>query len=153
MRKFFIQTASVAVGVTVAIGIAYACWMLAPFTLTQGHAGSFKQIDYADLIALLLTGVTVVLGALGFVVAILAFVGWNSIQGRVEDQTERLIEESLQEDGELKEIVKASLKKGGALYKLVQEEADRIIYSGIEPVYSIDEDEGKDKAQRGDVGK
>lgn len=124
-----------------AIGIAYACSMLAPFTVTQGHSGSLKQIDYADFIALLLTGVTVVLGALGFVVAILAFVGWNSIQGRVEEQTEKLIEESLQEDGELKELVKTSLKKGGSLYKLVQDEANKIIYSGIEPVALEDDDD------------
>ncbi|WP_417840177.1 hypothetical protein [Tritonibacter scottomollicae] len=141
MRKLLIQTSSIAIGVLVAMAIFHVISLLAPFTLTAGQANFKSQINYSDFIAIILTAVTVVLGALGFVVAILAFVGWNSIQGRVEEQTERVIAESLEENGELKELVKASLKKGGTLYKLVQDEANRIIYSGILPVGPNDEDD------------
>ncbi len=141
MIKFLIQAAAIAVGILVALGVSQALALLSPFTLSQGHAGTLNQIEYSDFIAILLTAVTVVLGALGFVVALLAFVGWNSIQGRVEDQTQHLISKSLQEDGDLKELVKKSLMKGGSLYKLVQDEANRIIYSGIEPVKEGEGDE------------
>lgn len=140
-RKFLIQTASISIGVLVALGIAYSAALFAPFTLTQGHAGAVRQINYADFVAILLTGVTVVLGALAFVVALVAVMGWNSIQGRVEEQTEKLISESLEENGELKELVKASLKRGGSLYRLVQVEANKIIYTGIQPVTTEEEDD------------
>lgn len=135
-----------------AIGLAKAFAHLSPFTISGGLNSSNREIDYSDFIAILLTAVTVILGALGFVVALLAFVGWNSIQSKVQDQTEDLISKSLEENGELKELVKSSLKKGGALYKLVQDEANKIIYSGIERV-STSQEEDYESELRDDNGR
>jgi hypothetical protein len=68
----------------------------------------------------MLTGVSLILAALGFVVAILAIIGWNSIGDRVSSLAKSFLQDSM--------------KEGGELHNLVKNEAKSIIYRDIEPI-------------------
>lgn len=59
------------------------------------------SISYTDMISLMLTGVTVILAALGFVVAILAVVGWKSISSIAAEAAQGAVSNSLKDGGEL----------------------------------------------------
>jgi hypothetical protein len=106
------------VGGAGAYGIIAVASALTPLTVA-GNA-TRTSIDYADFISIMLTGVSLILGALGFVVAILAFIGWNSIGDRVSS-----LATSFLKDG---------LKEGGELRSLIRNEAKDIIFRDIEPV-------------------
>jgi hypothetical protein len=131
MKSFLTTVAAVAIGGACAYGIVHAAASLSPFTVGSGGANS--QIDYSDFVSIMLTGVSLIVAALGFVVAILAFIGWNSIGDRVSSLAATFLKEAMKENGEL--------------YNLVKSEAKAIIYRGVEPIDSefeeIEKDEGK----------
>jgi hypothetical protein len=76
----------------------------------------------------MLTAVTVVLAGLGFVVAVLAFIGWNSIGNRVSALATTFLKDALDD--------------GGPLHNMVKDEVKEIMYGEIQPVdYDYEEDE------------
>jgi len=81
----------------------------------------------------MLTGVSIILAALGFVVAILAFIGWNSIGNKVSELATTFLQDAI--------------KEGGELHTLVKDEAKSIIYRGIEPINTDYDEVTKDEAK------
>lgn len=79
-------------------------------------------ITYADLITILLTAVTAMVSLLGIVIAILAFIGWQSIGKRVEETSTR--------------IMATALGDGGDLHATVKKEVQQILYKDIRPIDS-----------------
>ena len=138
MGRFISTILAVGIGGVLAYGTVYGISLLAPFTVNNGNT---HQIEYTDLVSIMLTGVSIILAALGFVVALLAFIGWNSIGERVSSLSTKLFHASLTDEGELRSIVRNSLQEGGELYSLVQEEAKEIIYRAVEPIDSEGSDD------------
>jgi len=141
MKRFVFWVSCITIGGALAYGLVVVATLLSPFTLASSGSGSTAQMDYSDFVSIMLTGVSLILAALGFVVALIAVIGWNSIGDRVSSLSTKLFTDSLDEDGELRELVRVSLQEGGELYDLVQEEAKDIIYRGVQ---AIDEDNDVD---------
>ena len=141
--RFITTVCAVALGGAIAVGFAAAVWHLVPIQVTPGAQ---YKIEYTDFVSLMLTAVSIILAALGFVVALLAVIGWNSIGSRVSTIAKELFHHSI-EDGELRAIVKKSLERDGELYKLVQNEAKEIIYRSVEPINfdQVEDDRVEDK--------
>lgn len=115
-----------ALGVALGLGIVVLFWKLSPISITQ-NPGTVS-ISYTDLVSIMLAAVSVILAGLGFVIAILAFIGWNSIGNKVSASA--------------REFLRESVKEGGELHALVKNEAKDIIFLGIEPVDTeFDEDQ------------
>jgi|GEM_PF-1691766 len=131
MKSFLITVLAVSFGGAGAYGIISAASTLSPFSITEGNPTA--KIEYADFVSIMLTGVSLILAALGFVVAILAFIGWNSIGERVSSLAKTFLQDAMQE--------------GGQLHTLVKSEAKSIIYRGIEPVDTEFEENGKDEGK------
>lgn len=95
------------------------------------------SIDYAGFISILLGFISALLAALGLGIAVLAVIGWKSISGKVEVTAADVINNSISE-GQIKELIKTSLRDGGPLYLAVREETRAVMYSGIEPIVGFD---------------
>lgn len=144
MKRFFVIVLVLAFSGAGAYGIVQAASALSPFSVV--NANPTTKLDYADFVSIMLTGVSLILAALGFVVAILAIIGWNSIGERVSSLAQTFLKESMSEGGELHNLVKSeaqssiyqnmqiSMKTGGELHNLVKSEAKAIIYRGVEAV-------------------
>ena len=118
----------VAFGVVLGGGLSALIRNFSPVSLVRASPATVN-INYVDFVSIMMTSVSLILAALGFVIAILAFIGWNSIGAKVSTSA--------------KEFLKESVKDGGELHKLVRAEAKEIIYRGIEPVDTdFEEDEG-----------
>lgn len=144
MKRFSILALAVAVGGAGAYGIVQAIYRLSPVSVVNSDPKI--EVAYADLISILLTGISLILAALAFVIAILAIVGWNSIGDRVSSLAKTSLQEAMKDGGSLHELVKleaqsttnrnvqASMREGGELHNLVKKESKAIIYRGVEPV-------------------
>ncbi len=120
MKRFLKISGAVALGVVIGGAVLYGFYAAAPIEFVNTPSGSVAQIDYPTFISIMLTAVTVVLAGLGFVVAILAFIGWNSIGERVSTLATSFL--------------KKALDDGGSLHNMVKDEVKDIMYSEIEPV-------------------
>ena len=78
------------------------------------------SITYIDFISILLSSVTAVVSILGILIAILAFIGWQTIGRKVEQTSERLMSEAVGD--------------GGSLHNTVKKEVNRIMYREINPI-------------------
>lgn len=79
------------------------------------------EVSYVDMVSLMLTGVTIVLAAFGFIVGVLGFLGWKSITAIADSSARAVVNEAIDD--------------GGRLHKAVLAEARSIIrYSGVEAV-------------------
>lgn len=129
MKNFLTVCMAVATGVVVGGVILYGISTMSPLTFSTGHSGSIRQLDYPAFVSIMLTAVSVILAGLGFVIALLAFIGWNSIGDRVSSLATTFLRDAM--------------KEGGQLHSLVKDEAKAIIYRGVEPVDTeYDEDDG-----------
>lgn len=139
MKRFLFMVAVLALGGAGAFGIIKAVSVISPFAVVNANAAaehnftspvlrtlfgasqdSTTRISYSDFVSIMLTGVSLILAALGFVVALLAFIGWNSIGDRVSSLAKTFLQDAM--------------KEGGELHDLVKNEAKSIIYRGVEPV-------------------
>ena len=94
-------------------------------------------LDYAGFITILLGLISALLATLGLGLAVLAVIGWNSISGKVEQTASGVIRSSIS-DGEIKTLIKNSLKEKGPLYEAVRTEARLAMYRGVESVMDDD---------------
>lgn len=128
MKRFFTISAAAALGVVVGGAMLYALYVAVPIRWVSTTEGSVAQIDYETFISIMLTAVTVVLAGLGFVVAVLAFIGWNSIGDRVSTLATNFLKDALAE--------------GGPLHNMVRQEVKEIMYGDIQPIdFDYDDDE------------
>ncbi len=109
--------------------LAYATLALflkfSPFQITRSAGDTAVDINYVDFVSLQLAIISVLLAILGFALAIFGLIGWRSIENKVNQSTNRFLEKSTSE--------------GGEIYKLVMTAA----YRGVTPV-DLD-DKGSDK--------
>lgn len=128
MKRFVTIVSAVALGIVIGGILLHGLSVASPIRFTATSAGSAVQIDYQTFISIMLTAVTVVLAGLGFVVAVLAFVGWNSIGDRVSSLATSFLRDAFDD--------------GGSLHNMVKDEVKEIMYGEIEPVdLDFDEDE------------
>jgi len=88
-------------------------------SVTLLHPTEFN-ITYSDLVVILLAAVTVILAALGTVIAVLAFIGWQSIGNKIEDSSQKIISDALSTEGKITQTVKTEVRA--------------IMYGDIQPV-------------------
>lgn len=112
------------------IGITVVLCLIAGLVggaLSRNFGTSSYTISYADFIAILLSAVSVLLTLLGLILAILAFIGWKSITGTVENRTEQFLDDGFQEGNPLRDLVIARTREimfAGILDLDAENEAD-----------------------------
>ncbi len=94
MARFFFWVLVIGIGGALAYGIVVAASHFSPLIPMQSGTSPAYTVSYADFISLMLTAVSVILAALGFVVALIAVVGWNSIGDRVSTLAVSFLKES-----------------------------------------------------------
>ncbi|WP_299507512.1 hypothetical protein [Cypionkella sp.] len=153
MRRFLISVIAYVLGGAGAYSLIHAMSVLKPFAVmgsipVSNLAGTSPvsnvphgidpspvlSINYADFVSIMLTGVSLILAALGFVVALIAIAGWNSIGERVSSLATTFL--------------KDAMKEGGELHKLVKEEAKEIMYRDIEPIDTEFTDDAKEEEKK-----
>lgn len=111
MKNFLIVTLGVAFGI--------ALWKLgahfSPFTIVdhlpaKPSDGRAIEVSYIDMVSLMLTGVTIILTVLGFVLAVLAFVGWKSIQAIAANSAREIVREAISDGGKLETLLKKEVQ-------------------------------------------
>lgn len=65
-----------------------------------------SEISYADFIVIMLTSVSVLMTLLAFMVAILAYVGWNNIHNKVQKETKNFLSDGFEEGRNLNVMFK-----------------------------------------------
>lgn len=68
------------------------------------------EVSYIDMVSLMLTGVTIILTVLGFVLAVLAFVGWKSIQTIAANSAREIVKEAISDGGKLETLLKKEVQ-------------------------------------------
>tara|TARA_R110000868_G_scaffold243100_1_gene498875 strand:- start:56121 stop:56507 length:387 start_codon:yes stop_codon:yes gene_type:complete len=114
-----IMAGALATGGLILLGYVLSNLLHGGTSLNLLHPQSIN-ISYSDLIVILLAAVTVILAALGTVIAVLAFVGWQNIGNKIEDSSEKIISDALAAEGKITETVKAEVRA--------------IMYGDIQPV-------------------
>lgn len=97
------------------------------------HLGtSAYSISFADFIAVLLSAVTLLITLLGFILALLAYVGWRELNERIDSKVVSRTTEFLEE----------GFRENGSLHKMLQVNAKRASYSGVDPISDEEDDDG-----------
>ena len=135
MKRFLTTAIAVALGVLIGGGSLDFLSNASPVQFVSAPTGTTTQIDYQTFISIMLTAVTVVLAGLGFVVAVLAFIGWNSIGDRVSALATTFL--------------KNALDDGGSLHNMVKDEVKEIMYGEIQPVdFEFEDDEQSETGRK-----
>lgn len=129
MKQFLVISTSVVIGIVIGGIILYGIYTASPIRFVSTPTDAVTLIDYQAFISIMLTAVSVILAGLGFVIAILAFIGWNSIGERVSTLVTSFLKEAIDE--------------GGPLHKTVKNEVKDIMYRDISPVDTDYEDDEK----------
>lgn len=90
---------------------------------TRQFGTSAYTMSYADFISVMLTAISLLMALLAFFIAILAFIGWNSISGKVASEVSRFLADGF--------------KDGETLHRMVVDQANRAMYEGV---YTVDTD-------------
>lgn len=101
------------------------------------------DISYSDLVVIILTAVTVILAALGAVIAVLAFIGWRNIGRTVNEVSRKVIGEALKPEGKIINSVNAEvervaeryigheLRDGGRVTAIIEKQVESVAYFGV----------------------
>lgn len=95
--------------------------------LTRHFGTSSYTLSYADFISVMLTAISLLMALLAFFIAILAFIGWNSVSGKVASEVGKYLTEGF--------------KDGQPLHKMLVDQANRARYEGIQRVDADFEDD------------
>jgi len=99
--------------------------------LSRNFGTSSYTLSYADFVSILLSAVSVLVTLLGVILAVLAFVGWRSITGTVENRTKAFLDEGFRD--------------GNALHDLVMKRTREIMYRGITNIDAENEADDTDQ--------
>lgn len=92
--------------------------------LSRHFGTSAYTISYADFISVMLSAVTLLMTLLGFILALLAYVGWRELNERIKDSVLTKTTEFLEE----------GFREGNSLHRLFEARRRRAAYTGVEPV-------------------
>ncbi len=101
------------------VGLCFVAAMIGA-AITRQFGTSNYTISYADFISVMLTAISLLMALLAFFIAILAFIGWSSISGKVAADVSTFLADGF--------------KDGGPLHKLLVDETNRARYEGIHEV-------------------
>lgn len=113
--------------------------------------GGTVDLQYAQMIAIVLSALAAILTALAIFLAILGVLGWNGIARGVRARASEFLDEGFGETGEIRRMVNAQVERSthaylkgqfsekGEMRKLVRDQVNQFAYSGFEPVESEDE--------------
>jgi hypothetical protein len=101
------------------IGMAFLCLSagLVGGAMSRSFGTSSYTISYADFISVMLTAISLIMALLAFFIAILAYIGWNSINGKVAT--------------EVKSILADGFREGQPLHQMFVEQKDRAMFEGV----------------------
>jgi hypothetical protein len=91
--------------------------------LTRQFGTSSYTLSYADFVSIMLTGISLLMALLGFFIAILAFIGWNGISGKVASDVSKFLADGF--------------KDGEPLHRMLVDQTNRAMYDGV---YVVDDD-------------
>lgn len=129
MRNFLIVAVGVAFGIALwNLGVHFSPFTIVDHLPANPSEGRAIEVSYIDMVSLMLTGVTIILTVLGFVLAVLAFVGWKSIRSIAATSAREVVRESISDGGKLEAILKKEVQS-------------QLRYLGVEAV-DTDFDEG-----------
>lgn len=98
------------------------------------HLGtSAYTISFADFVAILLSAVTLLMTLLGFILAVLAYVGWRELNERIDNKVV----------GRATEFLEEGFREDGPLHKMFHVNAKRASYSGVDPILDNEDDDGE----------
>lgn len=123
--------------IALAIGVVGLCLIAGIVGAASArHFGvSTYTLSYADFISVLLTAISLLMTLLGFFIAILAFIGWNSISGKVGSEVSNFLAEGF--------------KDGQPLHKMLVDQTNRAMYEGV---YKVDAEFSEEAAEADNVG-
>ncbi|MET3645952.1 hypothetical protein [Phyllobacterium ifriqiyense] len=130
-------------GIGVLFGVIAIALYSIDFVSLDNNNSSIKM-SYADFIAILLTGISLLVTLFGVIIAIFAFIGYATINNTVHSLSREtasdVVNNSLKEDGDLNKMVKKSLEPGGSLYEVFENATERFKYrgTGIEESSSVE---------------
>lgn len=101
------------------VGVAALCLVsgVAGGALSRNFGTSSYTISYADFISILLTAISLIMTLLAFFIAILAYIGWNSISGKVAS--------------EVKTFLSDGFREGQPLHAMLIERKDEAMFEGV----------------------
>lgn len=107
------------------IGLVLLCLTagLAGGALSRNFGTSSYTISYADFISVILTAISLLMTLLAFFIAILAYIGWNSIGGKVAS--------------DVKSYLADGFREGQPLHHMLVEQKNKAMFEGI---LEIDQD-------------
>lgn len=97
---------------------------------TRHFGTSNYTLSYADFISVMLTAISLLMALLAFFIAILAYIGWNSISGKVASDVRKFLADGF-EDGQ-------------PLHKMLVDQTSRAMYEGV---YQVDEEFAEEAAE------
>lgn len=107
------------------IGLVLLCLSagLAGGAFSRNFGESSYTISYADFISVILTAISLLMTLLAFFIAILAYIGWNSISGKVAL--------------DVKSYLSDGFREGQPLHRMLVEYKDKAMFEGV---LEIDQD-------------
>lgn len=117
-------------------------------------SGGTIDLQYSQLIAIILSALGAILTALAIFLAILGVLGWNGIARGVRSRASEFLDEGFGEGGDIRRMVNSQVERSthaylqtqfsetGEMRRLVRDQVNQYAYSGFEPVVSDDEVEG-----------
>ena len=118
------------------IGLLVVCAVIAGTVgaAASRHFGtSAYTISFADFIAILLSAVTLLITLLGFILALLAYIGWRELNERIDNKVV----------GRTTEFLEEGFQESGPLHKMFHVNAKRASYSGVDPILDNEDDDGE----------
>ena len=98
--------------------------------LSRNVGTSSYTISYADFVSVMLSAVTLVMTLLGFILALLAYVGWRELNERIDAKVV----------GRTTEFLEDGFREGNSLHRMLEKRWRRAAYSGVEPIETDDEE-------------
>lgn len=119
------------------IGMAGLCLVagLAGGALSRNFGTSSYSISYADFISILLTAISLIMALLAFFIAILAYIGWNSISGKVAS--------------EVKSFLADGFREGQPLHNMLVEQKDKAMFEGVMEIDTAFQDDAAAEEREG----
>jgi uncharacterized membrane protein len=112
-------------------------------SFTLGWSGEGGSIKYTDLVAIILTALSVIVTVLAIFLAVLGVLGWNSISRGVQDRATEFLQTGFAKDGDINKEVSSQVQtsaqtflesqfaEGGAMREVLRAQVEAYIYQGV----------------------
>lgn len=125
-------------------GIVGLCLVsgIAGGALTRSFGTSSYTLSYADFVSIMLTAISLLMTVLAIFLAVIGFVGWTTIEQKVQGKTVDFLANGFEKGGRLDRVV----------VEMIERKTAEIMFSGIQPLSEDDlPDDGLDSHRDGDL--